>query len=175
MLDLLDDYVDHIRKTKNKSLLARIYGIFTVKTDYFDPLDIIVMQNTSVLRNSKSEKLIFDLKGSTVGRKTNFSPSDEKFWLKTLNYKKVLKDLNYLEMNQDLDGCLMNLTGNQYDQLEWLLKLDSIFLKNHDLMDYSVLLVIENLPVDLDYIDSIKTKTMFDYVSQKSYNPKDNP
>jgi hypothetical protein len=30
MLEILDDYIDHIKKTKNKSLLARIYGIFTV-------------------------------------------------------------------------------------------------------------------------------------------------
>ena len=43
MLDILDDYIDHIKKTHNRSLLARIYGIFTIKTNYFDPLDIIVM------------------------------------------------------------------------------------------------------------------------------------
>jgi 1-phosphatidylinositol-4-phosphate 5-kinase len=43
LIDFLDDYIDHIEKTNNKSLLARIYGIFTVKTNYFDPLDIIVM------------------------------------------------------------------------------------------------------------------------------------
>ena len=49
LLNMLDDYIDHIEKTNNKSLLARIYGIFTVKTNYFDPLDIIVMQNTSLL------------------------------------------------------------------------------------------------------------------------------
>ena len=98
MLDILDDYIDHIRKTKNKSLLARIYGIYTIKTDYFDPLDIIIMQNTAVLRNKRNNKLTFDIKGSYVGRKEKFK-SDEKFWLKNLNCKKVLKDLNYLEMN----------------------------------------------------------------------------
>lgn len=99
MLDMLDDYIDHIFKTSNKSLLARIYGIFTIKTDYFDPLDIIVMQNTSQLRNKSNDKLIFDMKGSTIGRKVGFGPSENKFWLKKLNFKKCLKDLNYLEMN----------------------------------------------------------------------------
>jgi 1-phosphatidylinositol-4-phosphate 5-kinase len=29
LLSMLDGYVDHIKKTKNKSLIARIYGIFT--------------------------------------------------------------------------------------------------------------------------------------------------
>jgi hypothetical protein len=73
MLDILDDYIDHIRATSNKSLLARIYGIFTVKTNYFDPLDIIVMQNTVVLEDKKNQKITFDLKGSTVNRKINFN------------------------------------------------------------------------------------------------------
>ena len=82
MLEILDDYIDHIRKTKNKSLLARIYGIFTIKTDYFDPLDVIVMQNTSILKNKKNDKLSYDLKGSYVGRKTRFAPDDDKFWMK---------------------------------------------------------------------------------------------
>lgn len=99
MLDMLDDYIDHIFKTSNKSLLARIYGIFTIKTDYFDPLDIILMQNTSQLRNKSNDKLIFDMKGSTINRKVGFGPSENKFWLKKLNCKKCLKDLNYLEMN----------------------------------------------------------------------------
>lgn len=29
LLSMLDGYVDHIKKTKNKSLIARIYGVFT--------------------------------------------------------------------------------------------------------------------------------------------------
>ena len=43
LLNILPDYVSHIKSTQNQSLLARIYGIFTIKTNYFDPLDIIVM------------------------------------------------------------------------------------------------------------------------------------
>lgn len=45
----LDKYLDHIKKSKNKSLLCRIYGLYTIKTmDMFVPLDIVVMQNTSI-------------------------------------------------------------------------------------------------------------------------------
>ena len=43
MLNILDDYIKHIKDTKNQSLLARIYGVFTIKTNYFSPLDVIVM------------------------------------------------------------------------------------------------------------------------------------
>ena len=100
LLNMLDHYIDHIEKTSNKSLLARIYGIFTVKTNYFDPLDIIVMQNTCLLESKSNDKMIFDLKGSTINRKQHL---ETKFWKNCLNERKILKDLNYLEINQDVN------------------------------------------------------------------------
>ncbi len=44
---MLDSYIEHIIETKNTSILARIYGIFTIKTNYFDDLDVIIMENTT--------------------------------------------------------------------------------------------------------------------------------
>ncbi len=85
MLGMLDDYIDHIRKTHNRSLLARIYGIFTIKTKFFEPLDIIIMQNTCNPNNKKNDQLTFDLKGSTIGRATKFPKEDQRFWLSQLN------------------------------------------------------------------------------------------
>jgi 1-phosphatidylinositol-4-phosphate 5-kinase len=35
LLDMLDDYINHIILTDNKSLLARIYGVFTIKSNYY--------------------------------------------------------------------------------------------------------------------------------------------
>ena len=85
MLGMLDDYVDHIQATGNQSLLARIYGVFTFKTNYFAPIDVIIMQNTCDLQNKTNQKMVFDLKGSTVGRKTKFPKDQEKFWHQTFN------------------------------------------------------------------------------------------
>ena len=51
ILNMLDNLVGHFRDTKNKSLLARIYGVFTIKTDYFDDLNIMIMQNTAKVTN----------------------------------------------------------------------------------------------------------------------------
>lgn len=43
MLKMVDAYVYHIDQSRNKSLLARIYGIFEVKTNYFDSVNIMIM------------------------------------------------------------------------------------------------------------------------------------
>jgi hypothetical protein len=98
MLDMLDDYSLHIEKTNNKSILARIYGIFTFKTNYFAPLDVVVMQNTVRRDKKHSMVMTFDLKGSLVNR---YSKTDKFFWRKSLNGPRILKDNNWLEMNAD--------------------------------------------------------------------------
>jgi len=46
LLGMLDDMIKHFEDTNNQSLLARIYGVFTIKTDYFHALNIIIIQNT---------------------------------------------------------------------------------------------------------------------------------
>lgn len=43
MRKMLDAYIEHIKATKNQSLLARIYGIFKITTNYFAPVHIMVM------------------------------------------------------------------------------------------------------------------------------------
>ena len=46
LLNILDDLIKHFEETENKSLLARIYGMFTIKTDVFHQVDILIMENT---------------------------------------------------------------------------------------------------------------------------------
>ena len=43
LLNMLDDLIAHFKKTDNESLLARIYGVFTIHTDVFKSIDVIVM------------------------------------------------------------------------------------------------------------------------------------
>ena len=43
LLNMLDNMIEHFEDTRNKSLLARIYGVFTIKTSVFDDLDIVIM------------------------------------------------------------------------------------------------------------------------------------
>ena len=70
LVKLLDPMTDHISNLKNESLLARIYGIFTISSNVFASVSIILMQNTVKMTNSKNKKITFDLKGSQVKRYT---------------------------------------------------------------------------------------------------------
>lgn len=69
LLSILDNFINHIDSNPN-SLIARIYGIYTLRTNEFKPIDLIIMQNTTVLINKSKKVLEFDLKGSTVNRYT---------------------------------------------------------------------------------------------------------
>ena len=80
MLDMLDDLVEYLEKNNNQSLLARIYGIYTFKTNVFKPMDVLVMQNVAVLRNPKNLSMKFDLKGSLLNRETHFSNNEANWW-----------------------------------------------------------------------------------------------
>lgn len=52
-------------------MLSRIYGLYSIKTNIFGPLTVIVMENTAVMYDSENGKMKFDIKGSTIGRKTH--------------------------------------------------------------------------------------------------------
>jgi hypothetical protein len=43
MINMLDSYISHIKNSNNKSLLARIYGIFTIKTPLINSIDLIIL------------------------------------------------------------------------------------------------------------------------------------
>ena len=40
---MLDDYIRHLEQSNNKSMLARIYGVFTIKTSRFLPVNVLIM------------------------------------------------------------------------------------------------------------------------------------
>ena len=43
LLKMLDKLIEHFEMTDNKSLIARIYGVFTIKTNLFANLDVMIM------------------------------------------------------------------------------------------------------------------------------------
>ena len=92
LLSMLDKMYQHFLETQNKSIIAKIYGLYSIKSNFFDEVTIYVMQNT--LKN-ENEMMLFDLKGSLHKR---IVPFKDKWWHTKKSHKKCMKDLNYLEI-----------------------------------------------------------------------------
>ena len=133
--EALPDYVQHIRKTPN-SLIARIYGIFTVVMEDLVPVHLLLMANSAQV--GKDYELCFDLKGSIINRKV---PEHE------IKPKGTLKDVNLLDMRKASKNDPF-LQFRQKDRLKLflLIQVDLLFLCKHNLMDYSLLLFVEINP-----------------------------
>lgn len=69
MLKILPNYIEHLRKTPN-SLIAKIFGIFTIEKDGFGKVHVMLMENTLQFYNPDKLECIFDLKGSKLARST---------------------------------------------------------------------------------------------------------
>ena len=157
---MLDDYIQHLKECDNKSLMARIYGIYSIKTSVYDTVYVMLMQNTAHLKDKNNPQMWFDIKGSSINRKVEFSSENRKWWTKKgkiKGYKKVMKDMNFEEINKDLNYTLVNFSNEQKDEFRHMLEQDSKFLSKYGIMDYSLLLVLENEP-----ISSKRTSNNFD-------------
>ena len=60
-----------------------------------------------------------------------------------MNQKKVLKDVNFLQIKREMKGKLIELGKNHRDEIVTVIQKDAEFLMKHNIMDYSLLLTIE--------------------------------
>lgn len=126
---LFKDYARHVDRYPT-SLLARIYGIFTIRKDDMVPVHLILMGNTMKV---KSLKCVYDLKGSLVNRETKgkVKPST------------TLKDINVLNHNKGNDKYIRFKPDDQVKIIRQLER-DTQLLRSWNIMDYSLLLAVEN-------------------------------
>jgi len=148
LLNMLDSFIKYLKDVGNQSLIAKIYGVYTVKTNVYSSCDFIVMQNTSRMINNTHPKMSFDMKGSVFKRKTILK---EHFWLQQdqLNCEKILKDLNFMEIREAIGSYLLHLEHSDQEKLNRMVEADSKFLRSHNLMDYSLLFVVETAPAEM--------------------------
>lgn len=109
LLGILDDFINYLKRNNNVSLLAKVFGLFTIRTKQFVPVDFIVLENVAQYTDSNHARMTFDLKGSTLGRKTKLKDDQVNFWRRDLHFKRTLKDLDWLAINKDLGDKLMKL------------------------------------------------------------------
>lgn len=139
-LDKLPAFGNHIKQNPN-TLLAKIFGVFTVKTAQMREVHVMLMENTAQVSDPEMILGVFDLKGSMVDRKVkgNVKPTT------------TLKDENFVilsKMNkrQAKGGrSLVNLKRKDAKKILKSIRQDVAFMMSQDLMDYSLLIVIEKV------------------------------
>ena len=97
-LRMLPSLVEHYKNVPN-SLLAKKFGVFTVKMSGVNAVHLMLMENTMMLKGhgDRSLKYIFDLKGSSVDRKvkgvtkTNTTLKDTNFLMAAAKNKNLTK------------------------------------------------------------------------------------
>lgn len=75
MMDMIDDFVKHLTENPD-SLLGRIYGMFTLTTNTFAPVDFIIMENVYQPIDKNNKKMEFDFKGNTRNRRLKLDDKD---------------------------------------------------------------------------------------------------
>ena len=88
-------YVRHVEQHQD-SLLARIYGVYSIKMQDMDPISIVLMENTKRTFDDETTLMYtFDLKGSQVNRE---SKPKKGIPLKPTSCRK---DLNIINMTKE--------------------------------------------------------------------------
>lgn len=143
---MLDQMIIYFKKSLGKSLIARIYGVFTLKTNIFSSVHILIMQNlTYGSAQNLKQRLIFDLKGSQLGRKIKLKPDQLVKYESSKEIDGVLKDLNFIELSKRNKKGLFYLEKIQAKAIWSQLEDDSFFLRQFGLMDYSLLFSLHSV------------------------------
>ena len=92
----------------------------------------MLMENTLQLKDSKRQKFVYDLKGSTYNRITKGR----------LTNKTIRKDLDWVR-DKKLNTRMLSLSNVNNQILLKVLRRDVAYLKQKGLLDYSLLLAVE--------------------------------
>ncbi|XP_072488638.1 phosphatidylinositol 4-phosphate 5-kinase-like protein 1 [Notamacropus eugenii] len=130
LLSKLALYIHHLHKYPH-SLLVKFLGIHSIKVAQEKKKYFIVMQSIFYPDDRVSER--YDIKGCRVSRWTDPPPEDSHIFV-------VLKDLNF-------EGKTISL-GSQKNWFIKQMELDTDFLRNLNVLDYSLLIAFQKLHLD---------------------------
>ena len=74
-----------------------------------------------------------------------------------------MKDMNFLEISQEVN--MIKLHPGEKQLLEEIIELDSKFLESQGLMDYSLLLVVEQVPIDDESVPNASSEMKPNWLS----------
>ena len=139
-MSMFKSYFEHVNCFKN-SLLARVYGVYSIQMDDKEPVYVLMMGNTKPCE-SKYIKKMFDLKGSMVQRET-FKDLDKN--------TNALKDKNLLKLTNE--EAFIRMYHEDVQQILDQMAKDISLVSQFNLMDYSLLFTVAFNP---KYIDDNK-------------------
>ena len=131
MMRFLKDYATHVN-TYERTLLCRIFGVFSINVPGITIIDIILMENVF---QGPRPSLVYDIKGSTSGRTS----------IKKGEVKGPFKDKDFISHQAHL-----LLSDENVQLLKFQISKDVILLKRHKLMDYSLLIGVSKSDLDQD-------------------------
>ena len=137
-MSMFKSYYDHVSQNPN-SLLARVYGVYSIQMDDKQPVYVLMMGNTKPCQKQYIKKM-FDLKGSMVQRET-FHDLDKN--------TNALKDLNLLNLSKD--EAFLRMYSEDIKQILDMIGKDVSLVSQFNLMDYSLLFTVAFNPL---YVES---------------------
>merc|ERR1712228_847362 len=151
LLSILKDFVSYLEKNPH-TILSRYVGLHSLKmygfTKYF-----VVMEN--VFEGKLAPTEVYDLKGSWVGRCT-----DNDIYSGGVKKDQDLK--RHIIMTRDDRACILKQ-----------IKKDTMFLQQHGIMDYSLLLGIYYMKIECDVDMKVSNSVIMEEEEQKSDDEED--
>ena len=154
MLKILPSYIEHHRRNPN-SLLSKIFGIFTIRKKGMFQQHVMLMENTLQLKDSAMQKCVYDLKGSTAGRYTKGK----------MTRKTIRKDLDWVK-DKKRNANLLSLSPVNCSIIK-VLRRDVAYLKLKGLLDYSLLLAVEESKEKFDKNEIIAERNFASSIMSK--------
>ena len=155
-LKFIPNYVEH-HKRNPRSLLGKIFGVFTIKRTGMCDVHVVLMENVIQFKNKANLKYIYDLKGSTHSRIIEGR----------LTKKTVRKDLNWLA-DKKTDPKMLSFAKINQDLVRDMRR-DVAFLKNRCMLDYSLLIAIEKTEDTFNELKIIEKRRRQTHVSRQKH------
>ena len=118
-----------------ESLLSRYFGVYKLTINHQTPVRLFITENI-IGNDFEAVKRCYDLKGSSNNRLVKLDLYSQ---ISGDTGLKVLKCENFVQDNKNQE--VLEISQAEKDSLKLVLSKDSMFLKSHALIDYSVFLV----------------------------------
>jgi hypothetical protein len=99
MIRVLPQFLQHY-DTYIDCTIAKIFGIYQISIDSFEPIFVMIMQNSMPNVPDSELQFVFDMKGSSINREVLKNKSNQQLLIDGPTGGKVLKDLDYLRLKE---------------------------------------------------------------------------